>query len=539
MIFQKICLWLGLLCVASPAFAGENELKNNGFESGGKGPPNHWLSIWPSTLGGPKPRFERVEGGGKSGEAYGLIETAAARGYSSFTQEVRAPKKATVAALSGWVQVQESEDGAKASLLLLFLDSKGKSLGLHRTRPLSDVGEWTKLELEVPVPDGCKRWMVRAGVSGVARVAFDEIELVGSSERGELLSTTLAVHHGTYVIRTAAKSKQPWVALSIPFPFELQRPLAIRVTSEPSGQIAELDVYEDGENRPLRVRLKEQKRGAEVKLRIETLTWLADRPLSDGVGVELPKLKRLPKPVRQHMDPAPGLDIDSESVKDQAARFSKDDLSVLMREFSAYIRSRITYKVGSPTQGAEDCLASGKAVCTGFANSAASLLIASGVPTRILACVGLSGRLQEHYLVELWTKALGWSRYESTLSLFPYADSKNMILRIVYSDAPRNSIAAPIFVGTGGGATGGLWLDPEDGCWQGGDLYASPLMSRSDFDALQKSARESFEGLLRKPVKGGVARFTPEGRVLKKLKLGKRGGSLVERVDEWSGIARD
>lgn len=525
-------LALALLLASPFAGADENLLKNGEFESGGKGPPVNWSTIWPRQIQDPAPTFERSEVDPRSGDGCGVITTTQPGGYTSYTQEVRVDDKATLLRLTGWIRVDELQENSSASFLMLLMDSKGEMLTARSSRKLSETGEWTELEVEVPMPEGTKSVLFRCGVTGAGSVAFDDVELVNERLSGEHIATQLSAHFGTYVVRAKNKAKEPWVALSIPFPFERQVPLALRVTSEPPDQVARLEVLEDGDNRPLRVYLVPQERDSEVRLRVETLTWIADRPVSTGEGVALPK-KRIPKDVKEHLEPAVGIDLAADAVKDAAKEFDRTDFASLMKDVAGFLSERLTYAGGSPTQGAEECLSSGKAVCTGFANTAASLLIASGLPTRILASTQLDGRLQEHYIIETWTPDLGWSRFESTMARFPWEDSKNLILRVVTSDAFRNSGDVPIYVQTGGGGTGGFWMDPKDSCWQGANLVASPLVPAGEFDRVHEAAAEAFEGLRKRPAESPRTSLLPTGKDLKKLKLGKRSSAVLLQVETW------
>jgi hypothetical protein len=518
--------------LAVPARAGENLLKNGDFESGGRDAATVWAPIWPRQIQDPAPEFGHPEEGAHSGASCGTLETFKPGGYSSYTQEVRGEEQANVAVLRGWVRLDEVASGSSASFLLLFLDDKGEMISMHATRSVAEVCDWTQLELEVGVPAGARTWLVRCGVTGQARAAFDDVELLAERVRGELVQAKLVVHHGTYQLRAPQACKEPWIALSIPFPFERQTPLGLRVTSTPPEQVARLEVFEDGQNRPLRVVLVPQERGAEVALRVETLAMVVDRPLSDGEGVELLASRRAPKEVKDYLAAAPGLDLDEALVLETAQTFERTDLASLLRGVTAFLKSKLQY-AGGGSQGAKECLESGKAVCTGYANVATTLLIAAGVPTRILASTQTSGRLQEHYIVEVWTKALGWSRVESTMATFPWADTNNLILRVVGPDSWRSPADVPLYVETGGGAQGGFDLDPSDICWQGAETLATLQVQQAGFEALEAQARKGFEGLGKRSAEGAQAGFLPDEKARKKLKLGERTARLLVRALEW------
>lgn len=531
---RRIALFLAATLLGGLAFADDNLLKNGDFESGGAGPATNWMTIWPRSIQDPAPDFGHPEKGALNGDFCASLETFKPGGFTSFTQKVRGDSKATVATLRGWVRVDELDAGASVKFLLLFLDEDGTSISMHSTRQQTEVCDWTELELEVPIPEGADSWMVRCGLGGRGKVAFDDVELMAERLRGEHVAAHLAAHFGTYVVRTENKVKGAWIAVSTPFPFERQTPLALRVTSDPPDLVDGITILEDGENRPLKVLLKELERDTEVRLRIETLAMVADRPLSDGVGIDLAKPKRVPKEVRPHLDSAPGIDTQAEAVKEAAQGFDRKDFASLMRDVTEFLERKLTYSAGSG-QGAEECLERGEAVCTGFANVAASVLIAADVPTRILASTQMEGRLQEHYIVEAWTPELGWSRLESTMAEFPWADTKNLIVRVVYPDARRNSGDVPIYVELSSKITGGFALDPDDQCWQGADSLANLLAPSDGFEKVEEAARKAFAALERKPAKGSSLSLVPRGKDAKKLKLDQRTARLLEEVENWLG----
>lgn len=517
--------------------AQENLLDNGGFEKGGSAPVVGWQQVYPPGIQRPAPSFLRIEAGkgplaAKEGKAFGRIQTNKSGGFSSFTQRGSLNPKQNLLRLSAWTRVEKIDSGSAVNLLILFIDGDDQQIGIEQTQRLTSAGGWEFLEKEMVVPDGAVEWMVRCGVMGKASACFDDVQLIASKLKGDVIPVQLAVHHGDYVVRTAGSKKDAWVALSIPFPFAKQMPLAIRVTSEPAGMVKELKVLEDRENRPLRVVMNPLPAGSEVKLRVETLTMVADRSTSKGVEIELANPKKLPKEVKQHLNDAPGVDVKDKNIKAAATAFRRDDFASLMSDVQTYLKENLEYDGGN-SQGAVECLDRGKAVCTGFANVAASLLIAADVPTRILACTQLSGRLQEHYIVEAWTPELGWSRMESTMAAFPWRDTANLIVRVVYPDAWRSQGDVPLFVEVSKGANGGFRMDPQDTCWQGADTLAGALLTEADFDAICAAAGNRFDAMRKKAAKGNWVRLTMESSAIKKKKLSERAAKVLTAVDDW------
>jgi len=472
----------------------ESPLKNGGFEDGGESSVSQWMAIYPPSLATPAPSFTASERAPHGGSRCGSIVVDYDGGFTSFTQNVHPKKDARFVSFSAWCRIDDKGKKGAASLQVFF-DTKGPSEGGSSvlSRRLTTEEEWTLLEIDAAIPEGTRQIVLRCGVFGPCSASFDDAAAAISSV--EKIGCKLAVAHGDYVARAEQSSDEPWISVSIPFPFGGQTPLAVRATSEPQGRVIGLEIEKDRDNRPIKLILKPMKRGENVDVRVETLALLRDRPLSEGEGVALPSRGRVPKDVLPHLEDAPGIDVGAAGVKKAAAQLSRKDLSALMKSLQEFLRANMKYDAGT-SQGAEECLEAGKAVCTGYANLTASLLIANKVPARILACTGLNARLQEHYIVEVWTAPLGWSRIESTMAAFPWRDSENLVLRVVYPDAWRSTGDVPLYKSFAPGMGGGFRMGKDD-CWQGGEVLDSLALEAQDVDSLEKVARAAFENFTR------------------------------------------
>ncbi|MEM6572522.1 MAG: transglutaminase domain-containing protein, partial [Planctomycetota bacterium] len=287
-----------------------------------------------------------------------------------------------------------------------------------------------------------------------------------------------------------------------------------------------LAVAADRENRALEVRLRPMAKGVDIALRVETWTLLHDRVLSNGRGIELAAPKRMPKDVKAYLEGAPGVDVDAPEVVEAASGVQTDDLHAAMTTVAEILRERMTYS-GGGDQGSIHCLESGKGVCTGYANTAAALLNASGIPTRILACVYPDTRLQEHYIVEAWTPALGWSRMESTGGLFPYPDSSAVILRVVYPDSWRSAGSVPLYSDASEGMACRFRMD-ENFCFQGGETITSFAFDEGTLDALQSKGRSALKALERTPAEGSRWSAFPDAD-----RAPKDARDLIASLGEW------
>jgi Transglutaminase-like superfamily len=490
-----------LLAFSGAAFANapepENRLQNADFETGGKQSVSDWQTIYPTAIANPAPTFGVTTMSPHGGERAGLIRVDYEGGYSSFTQNIALDKKARSIHFEVYGRIEEPRNGA-ASIMIFFTVPGHKDGGeMVQSKRLTNEKEWTKLTIDAAVPVGATEATVRCGVFGPCVAAFDDAVFLATEK--ESVGVKLAVAHGDYKV-TAKGGAKSLAKVSIPFPLGGQTPLAIRVTCEPAGVVADIAIDKDRENRPAKLRFSGLKGGDSATFRIETLALIRDREVSTGEGVALTAKPKIPKDVKPHLEKAPGLDIDAPAIKKLAGGVAKKDFGSVMNGVAKLLDEKLEYE-GGENQGAIECLESGKAVCTGYANVGASLLIASGVPSRVLACVTLGSRLQEHYIIEGWTEKLGWCRMESTAAQFPWKDSENLVLRIVYPDAARSPFDVPLY------KEGSNDLDlsfrmGDDTCWQGGDTLETFALDHAAVAAIEKAARARFEQLVKTPAPG-------------------------------------
>jgi len=84
--------------------AGENLLRNAGFEEGEGSSFAAWAPVWPRTLSAP-PGFARLSKEPREGKSAAEIRVAASGGFCSLTQVIdEPPAEARIARLEGWVR---------------------------------------------------------------------------------------------------------------------------------------------------------------------------------------------------------------------------------------------------------------------------------------------------------------------------------------------------------------------------------------------------------------------------------------------------
>lgn len=509
------------------AQASKNRLQNPSFESGGR-TLSGWMRIWPRKISAASPGFAPTRTLPREGDRAAVIDVAFEKGYSSLTQSISLTARTRSVHFEGWARIEDPTRTGWASLVIAFDGAKlpERAPGsLVKSNRVVAGKHWQRISIDASVPDGATRLLARCGVIGPCRAAFDHVSLRTSAHPIE--SGKMAIAIGDYAATSMSATEEPYVRVSIPLAIGGQTPLAIRVTSDPPESVRGLSTLADRENRPLEIRLRPMEAAETIALRVETWTMLRDRKLSDGKNVALPNPRgRLPETVALHVASAPGVEIEAPIVIAAGKALEVGDLATTMQSLIDLLSQRLDDE-GGGNQGAVSCLASGKGVCTGYANTAAAVLNSRGIPTRIVACTFADRRLQEHYLVETWTKTLGWSRCEPQGG-FPYGDTRAMVLRIVYPDSWRSSGNVPLYLDAATGVEASR-RSSERMAWQSGRSMGSFAIPVKGFTKLEKRARAAFEALSRQPHEGAVWRaFTSTKRAPKDA------AAVVKDVLEWA-----
>jgi len=494
-----------LLTTLQTGVAADEELLANGdFElAGGEEIPG-WRPEWRSE--GIRQLLDELgEAEAREGRGCVLLD-GSERTRQALLQVIQAPRPAAVARLTGWirVEVQIPGDNPHGNLYLGFHRS---SLSYHpqhghHAGSVTETGSWTRVEIEVPVPEEPAEWVVRCSLTGGGLAWFDDLSLTVAETRGEWSRVALRLVSGRYQAVADGAQEGAHLDLSIPFPFEQQVPLAIRATSIPPDRIDRLEILEERENRPLRIHLRPLEDGERVRVRVETLLFVQDVPLHDGAEVPLAGKRAIPRSIRALLKPAPGVACEDPGIREAAGSFRREDLLWLMADLRQCLRARLSSGSAGGDQGALECLERGGAVCTGNANVAASLLRAADVPARILACTMTTGELQEHYIVEVWTPSLGWSRFEPSAKLFPCRASHNPILRVLYPDTPRRAMHTMTWFRASDGLEGDFDGEPRGRSYQGAERLGDYALKTAEAEDILHAAGRSFERLASRPVPG-------------------------------------
>jgi hypothetical protein len=172
--------WVFWLCALS-AYAGGNQLKNGGFESG--------LEGWSGTAA-------ILESEAHSGvHSAGITQSQAQ--WSSLEQAVFLPQGTARVVLSGWMKtkavVKGKEDWEKARINLEFHDAQNQLTGGYQASAASVDGdsEWTSYRHEYAVPSGATRLLVQCQLGQCrGQASFDDMDLRLLDASGKELERT-------------------------------------------------------------------------------------------------------------------------------------------------------------------------------------------------------------------------------------------------------------------------------------------------------------------------------------------------------------
>jgi hypothetical protein len=353
------------------------------------------------------------------------------------------------------------------------------------------------------------------------------LALIAVTDPPATVTARLVEGHGKFVARSKEAAAEPSLLVSVPIPYRGQTPLAYDVASEPPGRVRALSIEADGENRFLRIALASTKAGDEVFLDVRSLVLLRETDPLDGKGVRLAKQDEIPEAIREHLRPAAGIDAEAPPVVEIAKTLPRGDLNELVTGLFAFTKEKIGS--GPGPQGSLEVLTRGGAVCTGFANLSAAILIASGVPARVLPCVLVGMDQQEHYIVEVWTPSTQWVKLESTLKIFPLDDVQHLVLRFVSPETPRSGGSVPLHRPVGTGVEADFDSRDPKRCWQSAKIVKSWTLSVEELEALEAPARAAFEDLRKTPARKSTVALVP-----KKAPHGvkSQGKQLLEALEE-------
>jgi hypothetical protein len=518
LLFFLLC---AVLLASGPTAPAGNLLKNPGFERGGD-ELEPWVHATPISIATSKPRFTVTEDDPAEGKRSASLRVDYSGGYTCYSQSLRVPPKAKSVHLQGKVRLDRMTNYGGARLMLTFVgaDVPGGQKSVS-SRLLTGIADWTLLAIDASIPEGTKSIEVRCGVEGPCVASFDE--LVATASKEAAFEGSFGWVQSNYLVRWPANSTEelrvPFVRVPLPVAMDEQRPVAFRVNTRPEDKVSSVSVYRQGANRMLEVRMDSMFPGDEIKFRVEALVMVDARP------VELPSLVRLPRPgqikgdTNRYLGPAPGVDPEDPTVKRALIDIKGNDMPSILEACHSYVHSQLKLRVVDRDteephidpatdevwdESVAACLKSGSAGTVGFANTLTSVLRGYGIPTRMMIGTRFDGTSDEHYLVDVWSPLLGWTRVDPMTGEWPLDRTTAIVHRLVEPEDPRPNGHTPYDPKVG---SPGLVLELRPDRLDRGRLYrpSEPVtLMESGWNEVHARVVASYEDIAGEPLPGSV-----------------------------------
>ncbi len=267
-----------------------------------------------------------------------------------------------------------------------------------------------------------------------------------ASQRTDLQMARPGIVHAKAHLRFSAKWEDvnsPKIAFPIPVEFSDQVPIYIEFSSEPQDHIVGITYKKrDKYNWIAEVTLKSLKKGEYVDIKWDGYVFIRDHDYSKlPEGAKILKTEELSEEMRQWLVPTTCVQVNDTEIQEAAVKIKgkHTDIMKIARETAKFLGS-IERGRSFKSLDAVEALHNGGS-CTSYANLAAALLRANGIPTRILACYPTwEFPLCTHYIVEFYVPEYGWIRFESTRSKIPWKPYKDVIVAVVRPEDENRSL---------------------------------------------------------------------------------------------------
>jgi len=314
---------------------------------------------------------------------------------------------------------------------------------------------WTEVKTSIVVPPEAKVIRIMAFLVGTGQVWFDDIQLiVGEEAEPEPLpqfsqgmeGPGIAHAQGRFQITTQQDADTPRIAFPIPLAFEDQVPIYFEIRTNPENAIKETVIKaRDEYNWIAELTFNPLKKGNTVEISWDCYVFIRDHDYSQlPDDVELPKENELPEEILPWLDSTVCVQVDHPEIQEKAREIRGESTNIIeiVQKTANFLETGITRGEFRSLDAVEALHKGGS--CTSFANLAAALLRANGIPTRILAVYPTwAPSLQTHYIVEFHVSGYGWVRFESTLGKVPWQSYQDIVVTVVTPEDEDRSFEQP------------------------------------------------------------------------------------------------
>lgn len=428
---------------------------------------------------------------------------------------------------SAWVK---AENVAVCQVWIEFLDAKGWQISIHNlspTQPVWGTADWSEFGRALTVPEETARMGIGISLYHAGDVWVDDVALMSGMPEADVAAaiarTTPTAPTATLALLTEVQGSC-WATasqdtadggatlrVSVPFPFEGQAPLALRVGTIPDGRVHALRIARAAHEDTLEADLKALRAGETVRLFWQAVVLTTDRLLDPRalVAARISAPESVPEDVRPWLGPEPGIELDAPIVQGMAERLKSYQGFFLdfLQGMNAAVQDRLIYREGG-VQSADLCLSKKRAGAVGYANSVAAVARAGNVPARLLACVPWEYESGEQFLVEMYGgPGTGWVRCDPLAGAVPWGDARQVVLRVVLPGDARWPDHTPVAVRGRGPVRVGLI---QGALKQAAALRSDPLVREAlpfpTAGALLQKARSAWEAAAARPL-GAESRF--------------------------------
>lgn len=531
---MKAYIIMALLCLCTVSVCADpprNLVRNPGFEVGEK-MPNDWAvheDVEAQSAGTTERDSQVFHGGAASLHLHLPGRQPDVQAVVQSTELVGNLEKLRGMSVyfNAWVKTR---DAVFLHVWLEFIDEKEFQISIHNlspTRPLTGTVEWSELGRVVTIPENTHTMAIGISLYYGGDLWVDDVGLtVGMSDADvaaalarttppkpeatpALLGEAQGACYATAVQACADGAAR--VRLSVPFPFEGQAPLCLRIGSIPPDRIQDLKIVRDPSQDQVEVALKAMAAGETVRLFWQSLVIASDRLIDSRPLVEakIAAPEAYPENARRWLVSEPGVELEVPIVQGMAERLKSYQGFYLdfLQGMNAAVQDRLSLRDGGD-QGADFCLSSNKADTVGFANAATAIARAAGVPTRLLACIPTEGESGEQFLAEMYGPGVGWVRCEPVSGAFPWSDFRQVVIRVIDPAEARAPDKVPLPIHWSGPLRAGLI---QGALKQAAALRLDEMGGRmlpfADVDALLGAARKKWDAAV-------AAGLAPEARLL-------------------------
>lgn len=503
-------------CISAPEGTVQKEVTNlilnGGFEEGTDDTPSQWFIAAIPSSGLKLYRNKTVSHGGKASVSI-VNNDESNDACNNWCQNITDFPKGKELMLTGYIKTEGITDDGGVVICIQVFNAEGNFVGFATTQDkyeFKGTHDWTEVKTSVVAPPDAEKIMIRAVLVGTGQVWFDDIQLiVGEEAEPEPLpqfsqgmeGPGIAHAQGHFQITAQENAEIPKIAFPIPLAFEDQVPIYFEIRANPEDALKETVIKKRDEyNWVVELTFNPLKKGNTVEIFWEGYVFIRDHDYNQlPDNVELPKKEELSEEVQQWLVSTLCVQVDNPEIQEKAReiRGERTNIIDIAQKTANFLETGVTRGEFRSLDAVEALHKGGS--CTSYANLAAALLRANGIPMRILAVYPTwASSLQTHYIVEFYVFGYGWVRFESTLGKIPWQPYQDIVVAVVTPEDEDRSFEQ----GRWTGGSGVPWLsltenltkydtsylgmvDPKMNCDHGAEAVIV-------FDAEEEKIEEAF-----------------------------------------------